>query len=162
MKKILIVSLLFSLFLATNFVWARDVLWPGDKLLPGQQLSSKNARYHLIMRKNGNLELCKDNASFCETPYWQSGTTGKVEEAIMQDDGNFVIYFKDRDPWRIGTDDNINSFLIVQDDGNVVIYKTSGCNVKVLLSFVFFRRESIPFQLKQKITLKKVVFDYPS
>jgi len=44
--------------------------------------------------------------------------------AIMQADGNFVLYNFDGKPlWSSKTNGQNNAFLTMQDDGNVVIYK---------------------------------------
>ena len=44
--------------------------------------------------------------------------------AIMQDDGNFVLYDQDNEPvWASNTGGNPGAYLAVQDDGNVVVYQ---------------------------------------
>jgi hypothetical protein len=55
---------------------------------------------------------------------WASGTQHYNEKyAIMQDDGNFVLYGLNGHPiFATGTQGNPGSYLIVQNDGNVVIY----------------------------------------
>ena len=53
----------------------------------------------------------------------------RAAEAIMQADGNFVIYdIEDGSPipvWSTNTAGNPGAYLNVQDDGNVVIYSAS-------------------------------------
>ncbi|WP_230933881.1 hypothetical protein, partial [Priestia sp. TSO9] len=54
---------------------------------------------------------------------WSSRTNGKkVDFAILQDDGNFVIYGEGGALWSTKTSGNRVNYLVVQDDGNVVIY----------------------------------------
>ncbi|MBV9099995.1 MAG: hypothetical protein JO198_02995 [Candidatus Dormibacteraeota bacterium] len=56
---------------------------------------------------------------------WASGTSGSVAGAILQTDGNFVIYSSGGAPlWNSKTQGQ--DTLYVQTDGNVVIYDTSG------------------------------------
>jgi hypothetical protein len=55
---------------------------------------------------------------------WASNTNGRaVEKAVMQLDGNFVLYGYDGKPvWASNTEGNPSAWLIVQEDCNVVIY----------------------------------------
>lgn len=55
---------------------------------------------------------------------WATGTNGKNGcEAIMQGDGNFVLYDCNHQPlWASGTSGANGSWLAVQDDGNLVVY----------------------------------------
>jgi hypothetical protein len=97
----------------------------GARLLPGQQLTSANGRYRLAYQADGNLVLYDDVNR--ETP-WTSGTLGtSAGQAVMQTDGNFVIYDAQvKDQFVTNTTGNPGAFLQVNDDGNVVVYKTSG------------------------------------
>ena len=55
----------------------------------------------------------------------QPGTA--ADEAIMQGDGNFVLYSSSGSAlWSSGTAGNTGASLDVQNDGNVVIYSASG------------------------------------
>ena len=48
------------------------------------------------------------------------------QKAVMQADGNFVIYGLNGAVWNTGTDGNWGgSFLALQDDGNLVLYNPS-------------------------------------
>jgi hypothetical protein len=53
----------------------------------------------------------------------------RAAEAVMQDDGNFVVYdIQDGFPipvWSTNTSGNPGAYLNVQDDGNMVIYSAS-------------------------------------
>ncbi|WP_404332079.1 hypothetical protein [Mesobacillus maritimus] len=101
-----------------------DRLRPGDRLFPGEYLMSPNGRYKFIMQEDGNLVLYRlsDNRAF-----WSSGTYGRnVDSAILQDDGNFVIYGEGNALFNTGTDGKRVAWMVVQDDRNVVIYDPNG------------------------------------
>jgi hypothetical protein len=54
---------------------------------------------------------------------WSSGTDGRsVTRAVMQDDGNFVVYGPNAAQWETQTAGSSGKFLVLQDDGNLVIY----------------------------------------
>jgi parallel beta-helix repeat protein len=92
-------------------------------LYPGQSLYSCDGRFHLILQNDGNLVLYQGG-----TPLWASGTTGSSSAvAIMQGDGNFVIYNAAGTAlWSSGTPNHSGAYLAVQNDGNVVIYSSVG------------------------------------
>jgi len=67
-----------------------DRLNPGERLELGQHLESPNGKYQLRMQADGNLVLYRmpENA-----PIWNSNSWNKpTKHAIMQEDGNFVVY----------------------------------------------------------------------
>ncbi|MFT3715192.1 MAG: LysM peptidoglycan-binding domain-containing protein [Gordonia sp. (in: high G+C Gram-positive bacteria)] len=94
-----------------------DTLNVGDSLSADQSLTSNNGKYTLTLQKDGNLVL-NDGGK----PVWASQTNGKkVERAVMQDDGNFVLYTgKNEGVWSTKTSGQ-NAKLVVQDDRNVVV-----------------------------------------
>lgn len=47
---------------------------------------------------------------------------GKGVKAILQKDGNFVIYKGDKALWATGTEEKHGTKLIMQTDGNLVLY----------------------------------------
>ncbi len=99
-----------------------DRLNAGDRLTPGQSVTSNNGRYNFFMQHDGNLVLYKHTGR----PLWATGTDGRpISEALMQNDGNFVLYSPGGPVWATGTDE-AGSYLLVQDDGNVVIYGPRG------------------------------------
>ncbi|MCY8234911.1 hypothetical protein [Priestia endophytica] len=101
-----------------------DRLHPGEKLRPGEQLLSKNEKYTLVMQQDGNLVLYPIGSS---DAVWASGTHGhQVDWAVLQDDGNFVIYGEGRALWHSHTHGNPVSYLVLQDDRNLVIYNPEG------------------------------------
>ncbi|MEA2599825.1 MAG: hypothetical protein QOF89_817 [Acidobacteriota bacterium] len=93
-------------------------------LYPGQSLYSCDGRFHLVLQQSdGNLVLYQGG-----TPLWGSGTNGRPSAvAIMQSDGNFVIYDSTGTAiWASGTQNHPGAHLAVQNDGNVVIYSSGG------------------------------------
>ncbi|MBU3186893.1 hypothetical protein [Clostridium estertheticum] len=97
-----------------------DRLNPGEKLLPGEQLLSANEKYSLVMQGDGNLVLYTVESMDAA---WSSETHGhQVDWAVLQEDGNFVIYGEGRALWHTHTHGNPVAHLVLQDDRNVVIY----------------------------------------
>ncbi|MGO9197536.1 MAG: peptidoglycan-binding protein [Acidimicrobiales bacterium] len=99
---------------------ATNVLHTGSALEPGKSLLSQNGDYRLIMQRDGNLVLYKQNS-----PTWSSRTEGHPGAlADLQRDGNFVIYLGHKPLWETATYNGggATNDLVVQDDGNVVIY----------------------------------------
>jgi hypothetical protein len=101
-------------------------------LTPGQSVSSPNGQFVLKLESGGNL------VEF--GPYgdevWSSGTDGKVViEAILQTDGNLVLYGLNNTDgstnplWASNTPANEGDVLKVQDDGNVVLYDSIGFSI---------------------------------
>jgi hypothetical protein len=109
---------------ATNTVGADANLY----LIPGQSVYSPNGEFRLALEAGGNLvEYDPDGDQI-----WTSGTAGQpVIEAILQTDGNLVLYGPANDDgsahplWASGTAGYMGDTLHVQDDGNVVIYQGS-------------------------------------
>ena len=62
-------------------------LQAGDSLAPGQSVASPNNKYRLTLQSDGKLVEC-DGACVI----WASGTNPGGASAVMQDDGNFVVY----------------------------------------------------------------------
>jgi hypothetical protein len=100
---------------------AHDHLDAGDRLLPGDSLTSASGRYWLVYQGDGNLVLY-DLAT--GVALWWTGTVDEVPgQAVMQGDGNFVVYNADGLPvWWSATDGYAGARLFVQDDANVVVY----------------------------------------
>ena len=99
-----------------------NVLAPGSFLAVNQTLFSPSKKWELILQSDGNLVLYRTANMH---PVWSTKTNGKdVMRAIMQTDGNFVLYtFNGTPVWASGTNGKNNSLLILQDDGNLVIYQ---------------------------------------
>src|SRR3990170_3869155 len=99
-----------------------NILKQGSELRVNQELSSQNGAYRLLMQADGNLVLYGGS-----TAVWATNTSGQPSTlrpivAMMQDDGNFVMYSHTKHPiWATMT--NIpGSQLELQDDRNLVIY----------------------------------------
>ncbi len=109
-------------------VWAtatndqRDRLRSREKLEAAEDaLNSPNSKFSLVMQRDGNLVLYRNNPS---APIWASDTAGKsVTNALMNDDGNLALYNSAGEAvWSSNTAGNAGAVLKVQDDGNLVIY----------------------------------------
>lgn len=103
------------------------LLRAGQMLAVNQAVSSYDNRFHLVMQSDGNLVLYQGLQGQSMTALWSSGTWGTSgNRAIMQDDGNFVLYDSSNNAlWSSGTWDNPGAYLAVQNDGNVVVYDNS-------------------------------------
>ena len=103
---------------------AANILRSGARLVAGESLTSLNGRFRLLYQPDGNLVLYDDVDG---TTPWNSGTAGGgAGQAILQSDGNFVVYDAQGNPgWFTGTGGNPNARLVLQDDGNIVIYNSS-------------------------------------
>jgi hypothetical protein len=79
---------------------------------------SGNGQTILRLQQDRNLVLYKDNSPAYQAPNaWNNGNI-----AIMQDDGNLVLYDVNNGPvWASNTAGNPGAFLSVQDDGNLVV-----------------------------------------
>jgi hypothetical protein len=85
-------------------------------------LSSPSSQYQLILQQDGNLVIY--DLWNGRTAIWASDTAGiAVNFAIMQEDGNFVIYGFPNAVWATDTPGRGTCFLTMQNDGNLVIYQ---------------------------------------
>ncbi|BBY82168.1 peptidoglycan DD-metalloendopeptidase family protein [Mycolicibacterium pulveris] len=101
-----------------------DRLTSGEQLKAGQYIESKNGRYRLYMQKDGNLVLYDEQRS--HKALWASATDGQSgAHAVMQSDGNLVVYRGSKALWSSHTNGQKGAVLVVQNDGNLVIYKGS-------------------------------------
>jgi hypothetical protein len=100
-----------------------DRLNPGEFLRRGTAnttLTSRNGAYRLAMQDDGNLVAYHGSHAI-----WATNTVGTDgDKAIMQVDGNFVLYHVDGRPlWASSTNGRPGCYLVMQDDGNVVVYQ---------------------------------------
>ena len=108
-----------SVPIASNVCIERE--W-GTRGRCSDEIKSPNGKYKLVMKKDGNLVLNK------EEQIWDSKTMGKGKAPyrhVMQKDGNYVVYdAENKSTWASGTDGKGTApyKLIVQDDGNLVVY----------------------------------------
>lgn len=101
----------------------------------GNQLVSMNGTFQLVLQANdGNLVLyindsfTNPDAGLINRAIWSAFTQNQAASiAIMQDDGNFVVYDSFQNPlFNTGTNGNPGAFIIIQDDGNLVVYASDG------------------------------------
>jgi hypothetical protein len=101
-----------------------DRLNSGDSLAVGGSIPSLDGGFTLTLQADGNLVLYHTGGA---PAGWATGTVGRaVTQAIMQADGNFVLYGPAGPIWSTGTHGHPGSYLVVQNDGNVVIYGPGG------------------------------------
>jgi hypothetical protein len=97
-----------------------NTLNPGQTLSKGGRLQSNNRKYELVFQHDGNLVLYE--LSDFGTEVIRDTGTRDTNRAVMQQDGNFVIYDSAGvSRWHTGTWDNPGSKLVLQDDREVVI-----------------------------------------
>ena len=97
-------------------------LLPNATLASGQSASSPTGAYQLTMQAGGNLVL-HHNA----TVVWSSGTSSAGAHALLQGDGNLVVYSTTSQAlWATNTDGNPGAYLVVTDDGKVSLLSAVG------------------------------------
>jgi len=101
----------------------QDRLAPNQVLRANQGILSPSGRAILTMQSDGNLVMYSISGATWAAK-WASNTQGIAGAwAIMQGDGNFVVYdAQGRPRWASNTNGATNSVIIMQNDGNVVIY----------------------------------------
>ena len=97
-------------------------LLPNTTLASGQSSSSPTGAYQLTMQADGNLTLHHG-----ATVVWSSGTSSAGAHALLQGDGNLVVYSTTSQPlWATNTDGNPGAYLVVTDDGKVSLLSAAG------------------------------------
>jgi hypothetical protein len=99
----------------------KSSLYQGSKMNIGTKRWSPKGRYLLKLESDGNLVIYHKPLN---EVIWTSKTQGRgVVKAVMQYDGNFVLYTENNVAiWHTGTDGKPTNHLLLQDDGNLVIY----------------------------------------
>jgi PAN domain-containing protein len=96
-------------------------LFGNQYLFYGQSILDANCRFRLTMQSDGNLVLYDESQG--TRPIWASNTVGWRGFAVMQTDGNFVMYRWGWVPfWSTGTWGYPGAFVAMQADGNLVVY----------------------------------------
>jgi hypothetical protein len=104
-----------------------DRLLSGQALLPGQELDALGQPVRCLMQTDGNLVIYWGSSGF---PIWASNSAGlPVTQAILQLDGNFVLYAGARPVWSTGTNGNPGAFLVVQSDGVLKVLSSSNATL---------------------------------
>ena len=106
---------------------SNGILRPGAQLYQNYAWTSGNGSTILRLQEDGNLVVYEDcKPAWQAQGAWPNGYRA-IMRAIMQDDGNFVLYNKDSKPiWTSNTNGNPEAFLAVQDDCNVCVYTSDG------------------------------------
>lgn len=98
-----------------------DTLRVGEELGLGQSLVG--GAYTLTLQADGNLVLSEPGGNVV----WSTLTHDQgVERAVLQEDGNFVLYKGEGAAWATDTNGREADRLTVQADRNVVLYGTDG------------------------------------
>jgi len=98
----------------------------GQGLSQGTSLKSCDNRFNLLMQLDGNLVLRQGN-----TVLWASNTPGwgNLVMAVMQSDGNFVLYNRANSPptalWATNTNTGAGNYFRIMNDGNLIVYNSS-------------------------------------
>ena len=98
--------------------------YSADTLRAGQSLALGQA---IISRSGAYRAIMQDDGNFVvygpKGATWSTGTVGSgATEIIMQDDGNLVIYASGKPVWSSGTALTGGQSLVMQNDGNLIIY----------------------------------------
>jgi tetratricopeptide (TPR) repeat protein len=114
-----------------------DRLPPNGILRAGQSIVSSNGRHVLRMTAEGELIATTDGREFWRAPYRFAPTPGSI--AVMQEDGNFVVYASDppaagTSPWDSKTKKKANegASLVIEDvhgQGRVAIVTSNATEV---------------------------------
>jgi hypothetical protein len=107
------------------------LLRAGEALVLGQSITAQDGRFELILDTFGDLVLYPLPFAGTDTRLWRSNTQSRdAQVAIMQADGNFVMYDSvGHALWSTKTDGHPGAYLGLQNDGNVVIYDASNKSI---------------------------------
>jgi hypothetical protein len=95
----------------------------GGYLLPSQCVDSPSSTYRLCFQSDANFVLY---AMPSWTPVWYTSTWSSPGAAIMQGDGNLVVYNSSWQPlWSSGTHGNPGAFLSLDAAGGMRVYSAS-------------------------------------
>ncbi|WP_067853099.1 LysM peptidoglycan-binding domain-containing protein [Nocardia shimofusensis] len=98
-----------------------DTLRVGEELGLGESLTG--GAYTLTLQPDGNLVLSEPDGEVV----WATQTHDQgVQRAVLQTDGNFVLYKGEGAAWSTETNGENVDRLVVQADRNVVLYGADG------------------------------------
>ncbi|MGF1429088.1 hypothetical protein [Kitasatospora sp. LaBMicrA B282] len=101
----------------TSYSGDDTVIAPDQTVQPGTRFCVGS--FQLIMQHDGNLVIYSNTG----TPLWNSQTyTDPGAYAIMQGDGNFVVYQGQTAVWNAQTWGHPGAYTCFQTDGNLVVY----------------------------------------
>lgn len=101
-----------------------DTLQVGEELGLGQAL--QGGAYTLTLQNDGNLVLSEPDG----TVVWATMTHERgVERAVLQEDGNFVLYSGSGPVWATDTNGQAADRLVLQSDRNLVLYGRDGASL---------------------------------
>jgi hypothetical protein len=103
-------------------------LLSGDTLHPGQYLQSPNGAYRLANDGgHGVLRLFAAARPQC-APWREPGTGAAASLAVMQTDGNFVLYTPgaSRIAWQSDTSGHAGADIVLENDGSLVLATSQG------------------------------------
>jgi hypothetical protein len=97
-------------------------------LYPGQSAASPNGRFVLTYQSDGNFVLYDNGGAVWAINCWpQCNDLGPAGHAVMQGDGNLVVYDGYGNPvWHTGTYGNPGAYLGIGDDGSLRVYGQGG------------------------------------
>jgi hypothetical protein len=102
-----------------------DSTWPAGSTLRPLNVgwTSGNGRAILRLQEDRNLVLYKDD----EVAYAFPNAQGRGDYAIMQPDGNFVLYDDHNEAVKAtDTDGHPGAHLVIRDDGYMVVRSKNG------------------------------------
>ena len=91
------------------------VLYAGQELLAGQSIASTSGQFTLTMESSG--DLVEESGG---TTLWSTNTHEAGSKAVMQTDGNFVVYSSTgKAEWSSGTSRHNGAYLTIGDDAQL-------------------------------------------
>jgi len=134
-KTLLLVAAAVGIALMPSIASANTIIRsgnsPSDTIAAGQSVeSSPNSGTFLSMQNtDGNLVLYARSgigAAAKDIALWATNTNQPGSRAVMQTDGNFVVYNSANVAlWQSHTYGNPGAYLDIQDDGNLVVYNSA-------------------------------------
>lgn len=105
-------------------VWSAATAYVGDRLLPQRRVLERGGA--LVSANRSYRAVMQDDGNFVvygpTGAQWSSRTAGSdVNRLVLQTDSNLVLYGS-RAHWHTGTTGTGSDRLVMQDDGNLVLY----------------------------------------